>query len=93
MKRRKLWKMGEDGLYRSSSAIQTRLGPSSLLEAQSVTPIVLCFLCVVGYPPLPNRGKRPRYIDILSRATNGKQQSRLKGNRKGIIVKRQRILR
>ena len=34
MKRRKLWKTGEDGLCCSSSAIQTRLGPSSLLEKQ-----------------------------------------------------------
>ena len=31
MKRRKLWKTGEDGLCCSSSAIQTQLGPSSLL--------------------------------------------------------------
>ena len=31
MKRRKLWNMGEDGLCCSSSAIQTQLGPSSLL--------------------------------------------------------------
>ena len=40
MKRRKLWKTGEDGLCCSSSAIQTRLGPSSLLEERSKTPIV-----------------------------------------------------
>ena len=40
MKRHKLWKTGEDGLCCSSSAIQTRLGPSSLLEEQSETPIV-----------------------------------------------------
>ena len=32
VKRRKLWKTGEDGLCCSSSAIQTWLGPSSLLE-------------------------------------------------------------
>ena len=63
MKRRKLWKTGEDGLCCSSSAIQTRLDPSSLLEERSETPIVfVCFFCVVGYPP--NWGKRPRYIDI-----------------------------
>ena len=31
MKRRKLWKTGEAGLCCSSSAIQTRLDPSSLL--------------------------------------------------------------
>ena len=62
MKRRKLWKTGEDGLCCSSSAIQTRLDPSSLLEERSETPIVfVCFFCVVGYPP--NWGKRPRYID------------------------------
>ena len=40
MKRRKLWKMGEDGLCCSSSAIQTRLGPSSLLEERSEIPFV-----------------------------------------------------
>ena len=63
MKRRKLWKTGEDGLCCSNSAIQTRLDPSSLLEERSETPIVfVCFFCVVGYPP--NWGKRPRYIDI-----------------------------
>ena len=63
MKRRKLWKTGEDGLCCSSSAIQTRLDPSSLLEERSETPIVfVCLFCVVGYPP--NWGNRPRYIDI-----------------------------
>ena len=63
MKRRKLWKTGEDGLCCSSSAIQTRLDPSSLLEERSETPIVfVCFFCVVGYPP--NWGKRPGYIEI-----------------------------
>ena len=62
MKRHKLWKMGEDGLCRSSSAIQTRLGPSSLLEERSRT-LFCCFPCVVGYPP--NWGKRPRYMDRL----------------------------
>ena len=63
MKRRKLWKMGEDGLCCSSSAIQTWPGPSSLLEERSKTPIVFVFFCVVGYPP--NWGKRPRYIDRI----------------------------
>ena len=63
MKQRKLWKTGEDGLCCSSSAIQTRLGPSSLLEERSEVPIVLLFFCVVGYPP--NWGKWPRYIDRL----------------------------
>ena len=40
MKRRKLWKTGEDGLCWSSSAAQTQLGPSSSLEERSKTPIV-----------------------------------------------------
>ena len=40
MKRRKLWKTGEDGLCCFSSAIQTRPGPLSLLKGQSKTPIV-----------------------------------------------------
>ena len=40
MKRRKLWNTREDGLCCSSSAVQTRLGPSSLLEERSKTPIV-----------------------------------------------------
>ena len=44
MKRRKLWKTGEDGLCCSSIAIQTRLGPSSLLEERSETPIVIIFV-------------------------------------------------
>ena len=38
LKRCKLWKTGEDGLCCSSSAIQTRLGPSSLLEGWSGVP-------------------------------------------------------
>ena len=59
MKRRKLWKTGEDGLCRSSSAIQTWLGPSSLLEERSGT--LCCFLCVVSYPP--KLKELPRYID------------------------------
>ena len=40
MKRRKLWKMGEDGMCCSSSATQTWLGPSSLLKERSEIPIV-----------------------------------------------------
>ena len=43
VKRRKLWKTGEDGLCCSNSAIQTRLDPSSLLEGRSETPIVFFF--------------------------------------------------
>ena len=66
MKRRKLWKMGEDGLCCSSSAIQTQLGPLSLLEERSKTPLFLLFFCVVGYPP--NWGKQPRYIDRIDRS-------------------------
>ena len=78
MKRRKLWKTGEGGLCCSSSAIQTRLDPSSLLEERSETPIVfVCFFCVVGYPP--NWGKRPRYIEIDSTCAplTVRKQSRL----------------
>ena len=41
MKRRKLWKTGENGLCCSSSAIQTRLDPSSLLEERSETPPIV----------------------------------------------------
>ena len=63
MKQRKLWKTGEDGLCCSSSAIQTWLGPPSLLEEQSETSTFFFFffcVCVVGYPP--NWEKRPRCI-------------------------------
>ena len=51
MKRRKLWKTGEDGLCCSSKAIQTRLGPLSLLEEQSVTPIVFVVFFVLSANP------------------------------------------
>ena len=57
MKRRKLWKMGEDGLCHSSSAIQTRLGPSSLLEEQCNLYCFCCFICVVGYPQTWGNGQ------------------------------------
>ena len=50
MKRRKLWKTGEDGLCCSSSAIQTRLGLSSLLEERSEIHIVLLFLLCCQLP-------------------------------------------
>ena len=60
MKRRKLWKTEEDELCCSSGAIQTWLGPSSLLEERSKIPIFF-FVCAVGYPP--NWGKWPRYIE------------------------------
>ena len=48
MKQRKLLKT-EDGVCRSSSAIQTQVGPLTLLEEWSGT-LFCCFLCVVGYP-------------------------------------------
>ena len=51
MKRRKLWKMGEDGLCCSSSAIQTRPGPSSLLEERSKAFIVFIVLLCCRLPP------------------------------------------
>ena len=51
MKRRKLWKTGEDGLCCSSSAIQTRLGPSSLLEERSEIPIVFVSSFVLSATP------------------------------------------
>ena len=51
VKRRKLWKTGEDGLCCSSSAIQTRLGPSSLLEEWSGVPIVFVVLLCCRLPP------------------------------------------
>ena len=52
MKRRKLWKTGEDGLCCSSSAIQTLLGPSSLLEERSEIPL---FLFVPSCCRLPSK--------------------------------------
>ena len=57
MKRRKLWKTGEDWLCYSSSAIQTRPGPLSLLEERSKTPIVFVLFCVVGYPQTGGNGQ------------------------------------
>ena len=58
IKRRKLWKTGEGGLCCSSSAIQTRLGPSSLLEEQSKTPIVfVVLLCCWLTPKLREMAK------------------------------------
>ena len=56
MKRRKLWRMGEDGLCCSSSAIQTRLGPSSLLEERSKTPIVFVVSFVLSSTPQTGGG-------------------------------------
>ena len=58
VKRRKLWKTGEDGLCCSSSAIQTRLGTSSLLEEQSGVPIVfVILLCCRLHPKLGEMAK------------------------------------
>ena len=57
MKRRKLWKTGEDGLCCSSSAIQTRLGTSSLLEEWSEIPIVFVVLCCRLPPKLGETAK------------------------------------
>ena len=51
VKRRKLWKTGEDGLCCSSSAIQTRPGSSSLLEERSKTPIVFVVFFVLSATP------------------------------------------
>ena len=51
MKRHKLWKTGEDGLCCSSSVIQTRLDPSSLLEEWSGTPIVFVVSFVLSATP------------------------------------------
>ena len=51
MKQRKLWKMREDGLCCSSSAFQTRLGPSSLLEERSEIPIVFVVFFVLSATP------------------------------------------
>ena len=53
MKRHKLWKTGEDVLWGYNSAIRTRLGPSSLLEERSESPIVLFFLLCCRLPPQP----------------------------------------
>ena len=51
LKRHKLWRAGEDGLCCSSSAIQTWLGPSSLLEERSEIPIVFCYSFVLSATP------------------------------------------
>ena len=51
VKQCKLWKTGEDGLWCSSSAIQTRLGPSLLLEERSKTPIVFVVVFVLSATP------------------------------------------
>ena len=57
MKRRELWKTGEDGLCCSSSAVQTLLGPSSLLEERSEILIVFVLLCCCLTPKLGETAK------------------------------------
>ena len=57
MKRRKLWKTGEDGLCCSSNAIQTRPGPSSLLEERSKTPIVFVLFVLSATPQTGGNGQ------------------------------------
>ena len=51
MKRHKLWKTGEDGLFCSRSAIQTWPGPSSFLQEWSVIPIVFVVSAVLSATP------------------------------------------
>ena len=79
LKRRKLWKKGEDGLCCSSSAIQTRLGSSSLLDERSEIPIVF----VVSFVLL---GKRPRYIKNKKLSISMKIGSWILGMRMGSMV-------
>ena len=74
MKRHKLWKTGEDGLCCSSSAIQTLLGPSSLLEERSEIPIVSVVSFVLSATP-SNWGKQPRYIDRIDMGISLKLES------------------
>ena len=57
MKRRKLWKTGEDGLCCSSSAIQTLLGPSSLIEERSEIPIVFVVFVLSATPQTGGNGQ------------------------------------
>ena len=66
MKRRKLWKTGEDGLCCSSSAIQIRLGPSSLLEERSET--LTCFVVSSVLFATPKLGETAKVyrIEILN---------------------------
>ena len=62
VKRRKLWKTGEDGLCCSSSAIQTQLGPSSLLEERSKTPTVFVVFFVLLATPQNGGNGQDVYI-------------------------------
>ena len=73
MKLHKLWKTGEDGLCCSSSAIQTRPGPSSLLEEWSKTPIVFVFvvsLCCRLPPKVGEMAKVYRISTLSSGMTD-----------------------
>ena len=65
VKQRKLWRTGEDGLCCSSSAIQTRLGPSSLLEERSKIPVVLLFLLCCRLPPKIGGNSQGIYINNM----------------------------
>ena len=66
MKRHNLWKTGEGGLCCSSSAIQTRLGPSSLLEERSKTPIVFVVLLGCRLPPKLGETAKVYRVDRLA---------------------------
>ena len=68
MKQRKLWKMGEDGLCCSSSAIQTRPGPSSLVEERSKTSIVFVVFFVLS--ATPQNGRKGQGIKKKKRNKN-----------------------
>ena len=57
VKRRKSWKTGEVGRCCSSSAIQTRLGPSSVLEERSGVPIIFVVLLCCRLPPKGGNGQ------------------------------------
>ena len=80
MKRRKLWKTGEDGLCYSSGAVQARLGPFSLLEERSKTPIVFVVSFVLSATP-PNWGKQPRYKDRDDYTTQATQKPNEKNHK------------
>ena len=76
VKRRKLWKTGEDGLCCFSSAIQTRLGPSSLLEERSGVPIVfVVLLCCRLLPKLGETAKVYRERSSLKMLVSGSNMS------------------
>ena len=57
VERCKLWRTGEDGLCCSSSAIQTRLGPLSLLEERSGVPIVFVSFVLSATPQTGGNGQ------------------------------------